>query len=191
MYLFADHLSIEVFFHNNRGFERDCVILLSEMKRNMLQFTIKGIALDNENQLPIIILQNPEINRIIPLLIGPFEASAIIIELEDVKPQRPLTHDLLSEFFIKHNYKLRYIYIYDFIDDNYIAKIIYKKGLKNFSLEIRPSDGIALALRLGSPIYVSPEVADTAALNSHLLENNYYLSDMLYLNHENFDTHIM
>jgi len=161
------------------------------MNKDMLQFTIKGITLDNENQLPIVILQNPETNRLIPLLIGPFEASAIIIELEEVKPPRPLTHDLLSEFFIKHNYKLRYIYIYDFIDDNYIAKIIYKKGLKNFSLEIRPSDGIALALRLNSPIYVSQKVADTAAPDSNLLENNYYSSNMLYLNHENFDTNIM
>ncbi len=157
----------------------------------MLQFTIKGITLDNKDQLPIVILQHPESNIIIPLLIGPFEASAIIIELEDVKPPRPLTHDLLSEFFIKHKYKLKYIYIYDFIDDNYIAKIIYNKGLKNYSLEIRPSDGIALALRLNSPIYVSQKVADTADPDSRLLENNYYLSDMLYLNHENFDSHIM
>jgi len=161
------------------------------MKKDMLQFTIKGITLDDENQLPIVILQNSETNRLIPLLIGPFEASAIIIELEEVKPPRPLTHDLLSEFFIKHNYKLRYIYIYDFIDDNYIAKIIYKKGLKNFSLEIRPSDGIALALRLNSPIYVSQKVAERTTPDSNLLVNNFYLSDMLYLNHENFDTHIM
>ena len=161
------------------------------MKENMLQFTIKGITLDNKDQLPIVILQNSELNSIIPLLIGPFEASAIIIEMEDVKPPRPLTHDLLSEFFIKHHYKLKYIYIYDFIDDNFIAKILYNKGFKNYSLEIRPSDGIALALRLNSPIYVSQKVANTAAPESLLLESNYNLSDMLYLNHENFDSHVM
>jgi len=157
----------------------------------MLQFTVKGIALDNENQLPIVILQSQNTNSIIPLIIGPFEASAIIIEIEEVKPPRPLTHDLLSEFFIKHNYKLSYMYLYDFINDNYIAKLVYKKGFKTYSLEIRPSDGIALALRLNAPIYASEKVAETATSDSNLLEENYYQSDILYLNHENVGAHLM
>ena len=71
------------------------------MKENMIKFTIKGIALDEETQMPIVILQSSETSRTIPLWIGPFEASAIIIEIEGVRPPRPLTHDLLSEFFFK------------------------------------------------------------------------------------------
>jgi uncharacterized protein len=162
------------------------------MKEDMLQFTIKGIALDEESQMPIIILQNIETNRVIPLWIGPFEASAIIIEIEEVKPPRPLTHDLLSEFFMKHHYKLKYIYIYDFLDESHIAKIVYKKGLKTYSLQIRPSDGIALALRLKAPIYASKKVADAAYADPKLIENTSdYKSEMLYLNHENIDAHIM
>jgi uncharacterized protein len=162
------------------------------MKKDMLQFTIKGIALDEESQMPIVILQSPQTNRIIPLWIGPFEASAIIIEIEEVRPPRPLTHDLLSEFFTKHHYKLQYVYIYDFIDDSHIARIIYKKNLKNYSLEIRPSDGIALALRLKAPIYVSKKVAEKAYSDPQFLEKaENYRSEMLYLNHENVDTHIM
>ena len=168
------------------------VILLTIMKENMLQFTIKGIALDEESQMPIIILQSEETNRIIPLWIGPFEASAIIIEIEEVKPPRPLTHDLLSEFFLKHHYKLKYVYIYDFIDDSHIAKIVYKKGFKSYSLEIRPSDGIALALRLKAPIYASPKVADNAYSDPELLKSaGDYQSEMLYFENEKIDAHIM
>ena len=162
------------------------------MEEKMLQFTIKGIALDEESQMPIIILQSTETSRIIPLWIGPFEASAIIIEIEEVKPPRPLTHDLLSEFFLKHHYKLQYIYIYDFINESHIAKIVYKKGLKTFSLEIRPSDGIALALRLKAPIYASPKVAGAAYTDPKLLNSTgNYQSEMLYFNHDNIDAHIM
>ncbi|MCF6334243.1 MAG: bifunctional nuclease family protein [Spirochaetales bacterium] len=162
------------------------------MKENMIQFTIKGIALDEESQMPIVILQSSETSRIIPLWIGPFEASAIIIEIEGVRPPRPLTHDLLSEFFSKHHYKLQYVYIYDFIDESHIAKIIYKKGLRRFSLEIRPSDGIALALRLDAPIYASQIVAGTAYTDQKFLENiDNYQSEMLYFNNETIDAHIM
>ena len=103
----------------------------------MLQFTIKGIALDEESQMPIIILQSEETSKIIPLWIGPFEASAIIIEIEEVKPPRPLTHDLLSEFLLKHHFKLKYVYIYDYIDDSHIAKIVYKKGTMNFQVHLK------------------------------------------------------
>jgi len=168
------------------------VIFLIVMKENMLQFTIKGIALDEESQMPIIILQSEKTNRIIPLWIGPFEASAIIIEIEEVKPPRPLTHDLLSEFFLKHHYKLKYIYIYDFIDDSHIAKIVYTKRFKSYSLEIRPSDGIALALRLKAPIYASQKVANNAYSDPELLKSaGEYQSEILYFDHKKIDAHIM
>jgi len=168
------------------------VILLTIMKDNMLQFTIKGIALDEESQMPIIILQSEETSRIIPLCIGPFEASAIIIEIEEVKPPRPLTHDLLSEFFLKHHYTLNYIYIYDFTDDTHFAKIVYKKRFKSYSLEIRPSDGIALALRLKAPIYASQKVANNAYPDPKLLKSaGEYQSEILYFDHKKFDYHIM
>lgn len=162
------------------------------MKDNMLQFTIKGIALDEESKMPIVILQSSETSRIIPLWIGPFEASAIIIEIEGVRPPRPLTHDLLSEFFSKHHYKLKYVYIYDYLSNNHIAKIVYKKGFRTFSLEIRPSDGIALALRLNAPIYASQKVAGAAYSDPKLLDKaGDYQSEMLYFNHENIEAHIM
>ncbi len=162
------------------------------MKENMIKFTIKGIALDEETQLPIVILQSSETTRIIPLWIGPFEASAIIIEIEGVKPPRPLTHDFLSEFFLKHNYKLKYVYIYDYINESHIAKIVYKKGFRIYSLEIRPSDGMALALRLNAPIYVSQKVAGAAYSDSKLLNKaGDSQSEMLYFNHEIVNAHIM
>ncbi len=162
------------------------------MKEKMFQFKIKGIALDDESQMPIVILQSLETSRIIPLWIGPFEASAIIIEIEEVKPPRPLTHDLLSEFFIRHNYKLKYIYIYDFINDHHIAKIVYKKGFKTFSIEIRPSDGIALALRLKAPIYASEKVANTAISDPKLLISaGNFQSEILYFNHDKIDSQFM
>ena len=87
--------------------------------------------------MPIVILQSSETSRIIPLWIGPFEASAIIIEIEGVRPPRPLTHDLLSEFLSKHHYTLKYVYIYDFIDDSHIARIVYSRFLLKYFSGIR------------------------------------------------------
>ena len=127
----------------------------------MLDFTVKGLALDEESQMPVVILQNPERNRILPLYIGPFEASAIIIEIEGVRPPRPLTHDLFSELFQRHRFQLLSVEIYGKLNDEYLARMRYKTRVSVHTMEVRPSDGIALSLRLNAPILVDEQILDS------------------------------
>ncbi len=130
------------------------------MDDKMLDFNVKGIALDEESQLPAVILEDKGRNYIFPLFIGPFEASAIIIEIEGVHPPRPLTHDLFSEMFRRHRFQLISMEIYGRLEDKYLARITYKTRLSTHTMEVRPSDGIALALRLGGRILVNKTLID-------------------------------
>ncbi len=162
------------------------------MNGKMQEFTIKGIALDGINGMPTIILQSADTGSILPLRIGPFEASAIIIEIENVHPPRPMTHDLLSEFFIRHNFRLKNLIIYKKMEDDYLAKIEYTKGLRHYKMEVRPSDGIALAIRLRTPIYVSPDVIMAGEKGSVLLDQiKDYPSEILYFEPNNTGAHMM
>ncbi|MBN1648915.1 MAG: bifunctional nuclease family protein [Spirochaetales bacterium] len=142
------------------------------MNKQLAEMEVKGIALDKETELPIVLLQTKNSNHILPLPIGPFEASAIIIEIEGVHPPRPLTHDLLSEFFRRHKFRFNRLEIYDIIDDNIMARIYYKKGLKSHKMEVRPSDGIALAIREEAPVYVHSHVLNNSGDEQWLVKNN-------------------
>lgn len=122
----------------------------------MIRYHVKGIALDKKTKMPLLLLKNSLEESLIPLPVGPSEASAIIVELENVHPPRPLTHDLLVQFFIRHKFRLRKVEVYSRLDDKFLARLIYTKGLSRFSMEVRPSDGIALALRLDAGIFLDP-----------------------------------
>ncbi len=130
------------------------------MNEKMLDFNVKGIALDEESQLPVVILEDVHRSEVFPLFIGPFEASAIIIEIEGVHPPRPLTHDLFSEIFRRHHFQLVSVEIYGRLEDKYLARINYKTRLSSHTMEVRPSDGIALALRLGGRILVKESLLE-------------------------------
>lgn len=160
-------------------------ILISEMSGSSLTFKVRGVALNQENQVPIVLLHNTKKNLLLPLVVGPFEASAIIIELENVQPPRPLTHDLLAQFFQKHGFRLLQLQIYGRLDDRYLARIHYRVRLSTHTMEVRPSDGIALAIRLEAPILVSDELVSNLAL-SNSINSQFDLSrsEILYLESE-------
>ncbi len=130
------------------------------MECKMLDFSVKGLALDDQSQMPVVILYNPERNQLFPLFIGPFEASAIIIEIEGVKPPRPLTHDLFSELFHRHRFQLLSVEIYGRLHEEYLARMRYRSRVTTHTMEVRPSDGIALALRLNAPILVDERIVN-------------------------------
>ena len=133
------------------------------MQQKMVDFSVKGLALDDQSQMPLVILQNTEKSRMLPMVIGPFEASAIIMEIEGVHPPRPLTHDLFSELFQRHRFHMVSVEIYDHTGEEYFARIRYRTNKSAHTMEVRPSDGIALALRLKAPILVSEQIAATAS----------------------------
>ena len=113
---------------------------------------VKGIALEHDTNLPLVLLECVDDGRVVPIQIGPAEASSIIIEIEGVLPPRPLTHDLIAELFRRHRMRPRRLEIYDVVGERHFARLIYTRWLRYHSLEVRPSDGIAIALRLDIPI---------------------------------------
>lgn len=162
----------------------------NSMNRNKRELVINGIALDSQTDIPVVLLQELEGKKILPVQIGPFEASAIIIEMENVHPPRPLTHDLFADFFRRHGFKMQYLSIYKREEDKFFARLYYKKGFKTHSMEVRPSDGLALALRLEAKIYCSEAIYDQMEYPDQD-QTMYYdntAEDLLYLKNDDMET---
>jgi bifunctional DNase/RNase len=130
----------------------------SIMKKQLVPASIHGIALDKESQLPIVLLETAEPRGILAVPVGPSEASAIIVEVEGVHPPRPLTHDLIAELFSRHQFSLVRSEIREHLEELYTSRICYRRGLRQYTMEVRPSDAIALSLRMRAPIMVNPEL---------------------------------
>lgn len=148
--------------------------------------SVAGIALDEKTKSPMVLLKDKERQRVLPIWVGPFEASAIIVEIEDVKPPRPLTHELLYIFIKRHGFTLKSVNIYEVVDSRHLARIIYKHGIKTYTLESRPSDAIALAVKAKVPIFCSEEILNQETVADTILRNiKNYPSDILFLGTEN------
>jgi bifunctional DNase/RNase len=131
---------------------------------------VQGIALDERSQLPVILLNEPVRDRTLPVQIGPFEASAIIMELEGIHPPRPLTHDLFAAFFSKHRFEMMNLTITGLLGDRAAAHVEYRKGIRRYSMDVRPSDGFALAIRLGAQIRCETTVLDEMSVDPTFIE---------------------
>ena len=103
-------------------------------------------------------------SRRLPIIIGTFEAQAIALELENIKPPRPMTHDLLKKMVESFNANVKHITINDLSEGTFYAEISYKHNGEDVEQDARPSDAIALAVRFDAPIYVSDEVLDEAGI---------------------------
>jgi hypothetical protein len=124
----------------------------------MVSLKIRGFLLDRDN-MPIVMLAEETGQRVLPIWIGPSEASAIIVELERIRPPEPLTHDLLAVLFLRHGLRMERLEIYGRPGGcGCAARIVYRHGLRRCTLETRPSDGLALAVRLGAPILGAEEL---------------------------------
>ncbi|NND73271.1 MAG: bifunctional nuclease family protein [Rhodothermales bacterium] len=105
-------------------------------------------------------------NRRLPIIIGHFEAQAIALELEKIQPPRPLTHDLLRDLFDDLGAEVLDVVISELREGTFYARIRYIQEGEEGYLDSRPSDAIALAVRVDAPIYVSPEVMEDAGIPS-------------------------
>ncbi len=131
----------------------------------MVALKIRGFLLDRDN-MPIVMLAEETGQRLLPVWIGPSEASAIIVELEKIRPPEPLAHDLLAVLFQRHGLHMERLELYPRPEEecSYGARIVYRQGLRRCSLETRPSDGLALAVRLGAPILGAEELLSSSPL---------------------------
>lgn len=117
-----------------------------------------------------LVLGEKEGDRKIPIIIGMFEAQAIAIELEKIKPTRPLTHDLVASFSRAFDFQVEEILITEIIDGIFYASILCTDGIRQKTIDARPSDAIALALRFKAPIFASQKVMEEAGVSSSDLE---------------------
>lgn len=121
---------------------------------------VSGIYIDPKSNVPIVVLKDKTTKNILPIWIGPLEASSILIELEHITPPRPMTHDLFVNFIKQNNFKVKKIIITDLKNNTYFAKIFYKCGLRTKELDARPSDAISIALRMKTPLFVNKQVIE-------------------------------
>lgn len=105
-------------------------------------------------------------NRRLPIIIGTFEAQAIALELESIKPPRPMTHDLLKNLILSYNSKVDKVVINDLNEGTFFAQIHYLNETENIELDARPSDAIALAIRFNAPIYANEKVLNEAGIST-------------------------
>ncbi len=132
----------------------------------MLKMKLKSVRLDVTTNQPVVILKDENRDRYLPIWIGQSEAQSIMMELEGIKPSRPLTHDLLKSILVKLGAVVDGIVINDLKDGTYFAKIKVKVDSKLMEIDSRPSDAIAIAVRTGAPIFVEDSVIEEAAILS-------------------------
>ncbi|MDX1671706.1 MAG: bifunctional nuclease family protein [Balneolaceae bacterium] len=113
-----------------------------------------------------LILTEVDGNRRLPIIIGTFEAQAIALELEHIKPPRPMTHDLLKNVIQSFGAELKQVFINDLSEGTFYAQIIYRNNGEQVEQDARPSDAIALAIRFDAPIFVADEVLEEAGIVS-------------------------
>ncbi len=133
----------------------------------MIEMKVMGIALDTRTGSPIVVLHDKENRRALPIWIGSAEASAIIRKIENLTVARPMTHDLIINVIEKTGYKLEKIEINNVEKETYYATL-YLKNDKDETIEIdsRPSDAIAIAIRVDAPIYVTPNVLSSGSVST-------------------------
>jgi uncharacterized protein len=127
-----------------------------------LRVEIKGLMLDPASNVPIVILRDTESQLFLPIWIGVFEANAIALRIEGVEPPRPMTHDLLRLVLEQLGATVEKIVISDLKESTFFAQIHLHQGDALVTVDARPSDAIALALRANAPIFVLRSVLDKA-----------------------------
>jgi bifunctional DNase/RNase len=130
----------------------------------MIEVIIDSIRVSLMSQHRIVILKDNNSDRYLPIWIGPCEADAITIELQEMPPQRPLTHDLLKSMIRELGGRVVQILINDLRNDVYYARIVIDLDGKQIEVDSRPSDAIALAVRAKAPIFVADTVMERAAI---------------------------
>ncbi|MFH7025284.1 MAG: bifunctional nuclease family protein [Heteroscytonema crispum UTEX LB 1556] len=130
----------------------------------MIEMKVAGIALDAITRSPIVLLKDASDRRALPIYIGQEQARAIMGALENQKPPRPLTHDLIVNILEAWNMTLEKVIIHSLQKDTFYAALIVKQGEVRQEIDARPSDAIAVALRTNTPIWVMEEVVADASI---------------------------
>ncbi|MFN0164894.1 MAG: bifunctional nuclease family protein [Bryobacteraceae bacterium] len=131
-----------------------------------LEMKIRGLMMDPVTNMPIVILKDVNGNGVLPIWVGIYEANAIALEIEKVTTQRPMTHDLIKSLLIGLNTGIRKVVVSELREDTFYAVIWLERDGQLISVDSRPSDALALALRLDCPIYVEDAVLKSSKLSA-------------------------
>ncbi len=123
-----------------------------------VEMKIRGLMMDPVTNMPIVILKDVGGNTILPIWVGIYEANAIALEIEKVSTPRPMTHDLIKILLLGLEAGVKKVVVSELKDDTFFALIWVEKDGRLISIDSRPSDALALALRLDCPIYVEETV---------------------------------
>lgn len=130
----------------------------------MIQVEIESVRMSLLSHHRLVVLKDTEMERFLAIWIGPFEADAITVELQGVQVARPLTHDLLRSIISSVGLRINYVLVNDLRNETFYATIVMDFGGKTLEIDARPSDAIALAVRVAAPIFVAESVMDEAAI---------------------------
>jgi len=130
----------------------------------LLKVNVAGMTIDPASNTPIIILKSDNDDRSLPIWIGLLEATSIASALQNIKFDRPMTHDLFKNFIDAMEMKVSKIEVCDIRDNTFYAEIFFTSEERSFSMDARPSDAIAIALRYEAPIYVHEKVMEKSKI---------------------------
>jgi bifunctional DNase/RNase len=135
-----------------------------------IEMSIKGLMVDPITNAPIVLLRDEAGSRVLPIWVGVFEANAIALQVENITPPRPMTHDLLRQIIMDLKGEVERITITDLKDSTFYALIHLRVAGELVLVDSRPSDAIALALRVKAPIYVEEAVLEQAKAEETAVE---------------------
>ncbi|MCG3210669.1 MAG: hypothetical protein FOGNACKC_04300 [Anaerolineae bacterium] len=130
----------------------------------MIEVKIDSIRVSLMSQHRVVVLKETDSDRYLPIWIGPFEADAITLQLQGVQVARPLTHDLLKSIIDQMGAKISHVIVTELKNDTFFAHIVMDLDGKNIEIDARPSDAIALAVRVNAPLFVAEQVMEEAAI---------------------------
>lgn len=130
----------------------------------MIRVTVDSIRVSLLTQHRVVVLRETDSKRYLPIWIGPFEADAIAMAIQGHEPQRPMTHDLLKSLISEMEGQITHIFVSDLQDNTFFARIAIDQRGRTIEIDARPSDAIALAVRVDVPIYVENHILDQAGV---------------------------
>jgi uncharacterized protein len=133
-----------------------------------VEMKIRGLMMDPVTNMPIVVLKDVSGDGVLPIWVGVYEANAIALEIEKVTTPRPMTHDLIKNVLMGLDTQVRKIVVSELRDDTFFAVIWMEREGRTISVDSRPSDALALALRMDCPIFVDEEVLKSSKVTATL-----------------------
>lgn len=130
----------------------------------MVEVKVQSLGMDRTSNTPVVILQEVDGSRVLPIWIGPGEASAIAMEMAGMKFSRPLTHDLFASVIVGFGGTLQSVMITKVVENTYYAELMIRRDSELISVDARPSDSIAIALRMSASIFTTDDLLEHTSI---------------------------